>query len=282
VNRRTLGERARTWIDASLDEFAIAVESEGVLTPAKRHGELATVAALLLDHGDNLHARSWLDLAWKRFDDGELLVREIAVQPGSAAIYPAFRRHGHRSEALDRAIASVWPRITDPSVRLLLACSVAGTDIAAPLPLEQLLDDSVVGREPATWLVDERAAYMMSHVALFLAPTRSLPERHRRYIARSLPVWIARFGFAGYLDLVGEMIMVAHALGECVPDSEWQVLVDAQEPDGMMPFRAAWRGREVPPRVRFVASYHSTLTAYAAAAMCAHPSKATASVPASA
>jgi hypothetical protein len=268
--RRLLGERARAWIDASLDEFAIAVDSEGVLSPAKRHGELATVAALLLDHGENAHARSWLDLAWKRFDGGELLVREIEAQPGNAAVYPAFRRHGHRTGELDEAIASVWNRIADPTLRLLLACSVAGTEIAAPMPLDKLLDDSIVGREPATWLVDEHAAYVITHVALFLAPTHSLPERHRRYIARSLPVWLARFALAGYLDLVGEMVMVAHALGECVTDSEWQVLVDAQEPDGLMPFRAAWRGREVPPRSRFVANYHSTLTAYAAAAMCTH------------
>ena len=267
--RRHLGERARAWIDASLDEFAIAVESEGVLSPAKRHGELATVAALLLDGGDNVRAQAWLDLAWDRFGSGELLAREIQTQPALAAVYPAFRRHGYRSAELDGAVASVWDRVDDPTLRLLLACSVAGTEIAAPWPLDQLVDDSIVGREPPTWQVDDRTAYVISHVVLFLAPTRTLGERHRRYIARSLPAWLGRFAVAGYLDLVGEMVMVAHALGECVPDSEWQVLVDAQEPDGLMPFRAAWRGREVPARLRFIANYHSTLIAYAAAAMCA-------------
>jgi hypothetical protein len=54
-----------------------------------------------------------------------------------------------------------------------------------------------------------------------------------------------------------------------VPECEWQVLIDAQEDDGLVPFRAAWRGREVPARMRFVANYHSTLVAHAAAALCA-------------
>jgi hypothetical protein len=267
--RRLLGERARAWIDASLDQFPIAGEGEGVQEPAKRNAELATVAALLLDGGEDARARAWLALAWDRFGSGAQLARDIEAQPALVAVYPAFRRHGYHSPEADGAAASVWARVDDPTVRLLLACSFAGAGMAAPDALDRLLDDSILGRQPATWLIDERAAYVITHIVLFLAPKHALAERHRRYLARSLPVWISRSAAGGYLDLVAEFIMVAHALGECVPACEWQVLIDAQESDGLVPFRGAWRGREVPPRVRFVANYHSTLVAYAAAAMCA-------------
>jgi hypothetical protein len=106
------------------------------------------------------------------------------------------------------------------------------------------------------------------HVVWFLAPCGLLPDEFARYVRRSLPAWIGWFVRAGELDLVGESIMTAHALGECVPECEWQVLGDAQEPDGLLPFKAEWRGRDVPARARFEANYHSTLIALGAAAMC--------------
>ena len=260
---RVLGERARAWLDHSLSEFPVIADGESVPLAIKRIGELAMVAGILVDHGDAT-ARPWLELCWQWFDHGAALARWTADQPAFAAIYPAFHRHALRSDDVERAIAGALPAIVDPALRLLQASALASCGLPSPWDLDALLDESW----PAAPLVDARAAYIATHVVLFLAPVGRLAERHREQVRRSLPQWIARFAGAGDLDLVAEMIMVAHALGGCVPEADWNVLADAQEDDGLVPFRAAWRGRSVPPRVRFRASYHSALVTLAAASMC--------------
>jgi uncharacterized protein DUF6895 len=262
---RRLGERARAWLDRSIPEFPVIADGESALLAIKRIGELAMLAGTLIDHGDAT-ARPWLELCWRWFDHGAALARVTAEQPAFAAIYPSFHRHALRSEEVERAIGGALPAVVDPALRLLLASALAWCGLASPWDVDRLLDESWLASEPATF--DTRAAYVATHVVLFLAPVGRLGERHRRYVNRSLPSWIVRFAREGDLDLAAEMIMVAHALGHCVPERDWSVLADAQEDDGLVPFRAAWRGRAVPPRTRFCANYHSTLVALAAASMC--------------
>lgn len=264
---RTLGERARAWLDRSIPEFPVTAGGESAVMTIKRIGELAMVAGILLDHGDAT-ARPWLELCWRWFDHGAVLARVTAEQPAFAAIYPSFYRHALRSEEVERAIAGALPAVVDPALRLLQAAALARCGLASPWDLERLLDESWPGSQPETSLVDTRAAYIATHVVLFLAPVGRLGERQRDHVSRSLPAWIAQFARVGDLDLVAEMIMVAHVVGQCVPEHAWSVLADAQEDDGLVPFRAAWRGRSVPPRTRFRANYHSTLVAVAAAGMC--------------
>jgi hypothetical protein len=266
---RRLGEKARAWIDASLEELGTAHEGEGALGPIKRAGELAMTAALTLDRLDDPGARAWLELCWGRLDDGRALVHAIEGEPGVVAMYPAFHRHGLRSALVEEAIAAAVPRIDHPILQLLVACSLAPTGLEMPWQLDRLLRESFLDEEPATWLVNDRQAYVITHVALFLSPAELLPERYRRWILRSAPAWIALFARAADLDLVGELVMVTHVLGACAHTNEWKLLEDAQEDDGIVPFRLSWRGRAVPPRTRLIANYHSTLVAFGAAAMCA-------------
>jgi hypothetical protein len=233
----------------------------------KRVGELAMLAGILVDDGDPT-ARSWLELCWRWFDHGAALARVTLEQPAFAAIYPSFHRHALRSEDVERAIASALPAVVDPALRLLQASALAWCGLTSPWNLDGLLDESWLASEPATLLTDTRAAYIATHVVLFLAPVGRLSERHRSYVSRSLPAWLAHFARIGDMDLVAEMIMVAHVLGRCVPEGDWNVLADAQEDDGLVPFRAAWRGCSVPPRRRFHANYHSTLVTLGAASMC--------------
>jgi hypothetical protein len=236
---------------------------------AKRNGEIAMIAAHLVDAGDT-RGMPLLERAWERFECGAWVAREAARMPALATIYPPFWRHGLRDAALEDALARTAAAASDPALRLLVASAFVCCERTPPWSVTEIFAASELARRPATWSVDTRYAYLAMHVACSLAPRSLLPDEFMRYVQRSLPAWIGRFVCAGELDLVGESIMAAHALGNCVPACEWQVLLDAQEPDGLVPIKAEWRGRDVPARVRFEGNYHSTLVALGAAAMCGH------------
>lgn len=264
---RPLGQRARAWVENALSEFPVIVDGESVPLAIKRVGELAMVAGTLVDHGDP-SARPWLDLCWRWFDDGAMLARAITAQPAFAALYASFHRHALRSAEVEHAIAGALPGAADPALRLLLASALAWCGLTAPWDLDALLAQSWLAAAPASAPIPARDAYIATHVVLFLAPVGRLDAQLLDRIDDALPVWLEQFARAGDLDLVGELIMVAHALGHCVSRRWWDVLAGAQEDDGLVPFRAAWRGRPVPARTRFRANYHSTLAALAAASMC--------------
>jgi hypothetical protein len=268
---RALGENALGWIRAHEQAFETGSEADESTRVwfAKRNGELAMIGAYLLDRGD-LRGRELLDRAWARFEDGAWLTREAVRMPALATLYPAFWRHGLRDKALEQAIVATAPTATDPALRLLVACAFVNCELAPPWDLAELLASGELSRRPATWTVDTRYAYLAMHVAWALVPSRLLPDTLAEYLRRSLPAWISWFARSGELDLLGEAIITTHTLGECVPASEWQVLGDAQEPDGLVPFKLAWRGRAAPARARFDANYHSTLVALGAAAVCDH------------
>lgn len=235
----------------------------------KRTAELAVIAATLLDVG-HPDGRILLEKCWGRLGNGATLEKLAPAVPAVATIYVAFWRHGLRSDVLERALVEAAPAAEEPAVRLLVTCALRVCGLPAPWDLEELLRDSWIGGLPPTWQVTIHDAYIATHVVLFLAPAGLLPELYCRYLRRAVPVWFALFARAGHVDLVGELIMTAHALGDCVAPTEWQYLFDAQEPDGLVPFRLAWRGREVPVHTRFQGNYHSTLVGLAACTMCQH------------
>jgi hypothetical protein len=244
-------------------------EAADSLPFVKRTAELAFIAATLADAGDP-DGRAMLERCWTRLGRGAVLLHLAATIPAVATVYVPFWRHGLRSPALERAMVSIAPAAAEPATRLLIACALRACELPAPWPLEALLDASWLGGFPATWRITDREAYVVTHLVLYLAPAGLLPARYRTYLRRALPAWIALFARAGDLDLVAELIMAAHALGDCVDTTEWQLLIDAQEPDGLVPFRLAWKGREAPAETRFRCNYHSTLVALAACAMCSH------------
>jgi len=268
VSMRELGEQALAWVMTHESELASTTDVLGAPTPvwfAKRNGELALVAALLADRGD-ARGSALLERAWDRFERGAWLAREAPQMPAIATIYPPFWRHGLRRAELETALA--MPATGEPALRLLIASAHASRDRARSVT--ELLAESELAARPATWLVDTRYAYLAMHVAWFLAPSGLLPDELEQFLRRSLPAWISWFTRTGELDLLAEAIITAHVLGECVPGCEWQVLVDAQESDGLVPFKAAWRNQQAPARARFEANYHSTLVALGAAAVCDH------------
>ncbi len=268
--RRGVRQLAQAWVRAHEPEFGLASDDpEERQSFLKRNSELAAIAGMLVDAGD-AEARGWIERCWQRFERGAVLAREIETMPALATTYVPFWRHGLRSAELEHAIASHAARATHPALRMLIGCALRACELPAPWDVDQLLAESWLASEPATWLITAEQAYIAAHVVLFLAPRGLVPAQHVPYLLRSLPVWIAHFVRAGDLDLLAELVVVAHALGTCVPASEWQVLIDAQETDGMVPFRLAWRNREVAPHVRFHGNYHSTLLTLAACATCAH------------
>ncbi len=268
--RFAAGLLAQTWVERHEHWFARGAGEGACAGPfVKRTAELAVIAAQLIDGGYR-SGRPLLERCWERFDKGAELVKLAATSPVVATIYVAFWRHGLRSPDLEHMLTRDLYATDDASVRLLSACALQACGLPAPWDLAGLLRDSWVGGMPPTWQVTPHEAYVATHVALFLAPTGQLPDGYRAYLRRAIPVWIALFARAGDLDLVGELIMTAHLLGDCVDPTEWRYLLDAQEPDGLVPFRLAWRGRAVPPEVRFHGNYHSTLVTVAACAMCCH------------
>ncbi|HEY0252833.1 MAG TPA: hypothetical protein VGC41_14960 [Kofleriaceae bacterium] len=258
---REVGEKALAWVIANEANFA----ADAPLWFAKRNGELALVAALLLDAGDE-RGRPLLQRAWERFEAGAWLVREAPNMPALATVYPPFWRHGFREPVLEQTFATTSVSATDPALRLLLACAHRNCELPPPWNIGELLATGELATRPATWEIDTRFAYLAMHVA-WAGP---LPAELATYVRRSLPAWISWFVRTGEIDLLGEAIMTSHVLGDCVPPAEWRVLGEAQEADGLVPFKQAWRGREVPARARFEASYHSTLVALGAAALCTH------------
>ena len=261
-----LGERALEWIERHEAELVGADDPALVL---KYNGELAAIAALLADRGDARGA-ALLARCWARLEHGRRLQREVAKAPALATMYPPFWRHGLRDDGFELAAVAAAASAGDATLRLLIACALHACDLASPWQLDDLLAASCLGRMPPTWKVTLRDVYVAAHVVLFCAPRGQLADDHVRYVLRSAPVWIADLARGGELDLLGELVMTVHALGACVPPCEWQVLVDAQDCDGMIPFRLAWRGRDVAPLVRLRGNYHSTLVAIGASAMCRH------------
>lgn len=268
--RATARARARGWIATHDAAFARGPdEAVDALAFVKRVAELAVIADALIGAGDP-DGRAVLETCWDRLERGAVLARLAPATPPVATVYVPFWRHGLRNEELERLLVAAAAAVDERPVRLLITCALRACELAAPWDLDAQLRDSWLGSIPATWQVSSREAYIVTHVVLFLAPANLLPVPYRTYLRRAIPAWIALFARAGDLDLVAELVMTAHALGDCVDAAEWQFLLAAQEDDGMMPFRLAWRGQQVAAEARFLANYHSTLVTLAACAMCTH------------
>lgn len=265
--RTQLRERAWEWISRNDDSFRADGEAADTHAFIKRTAELATVAEVLAHNGD-ARGREMVETCWKRFECGAALAR-VAHFPAVVTAYVPFYRQGLRDAKLETALAASAHSATTPDVRLLVACALRACELPSPWDLEELLAASIIGQRPPSWRITDRDAYVITHVILYLAPTNALSNEHRNYLRRTLPVWIAIFGRAQHVDLVAELVMAAHALGDCVAHPEWSILCDAQEADGLVVFRSDWRGR-VPPEQRFANNYHSTLVAFAACVMCTH------------
>jgi hypothetical protein len=262
--------RARAWVTAHDASFArMPDEPPDSLPFVKRVAELAVIADVLIRVGDP-DGRTLLETCWDRLERGAIIARLAPATPPVATVYVPFWRHGLRNAELETAVVASASAVDERPVQLLITCALRACELTAPWDLDALLRDSWLGSFPGTWQVSSREAYIATHIVLFLAPTELLPAAYRTYLRRAIPAWIALFARAGDLDLVAELVMTAHALGDCVDAAEWQFLFAAQEPDGLMPFRLAWRGQEVPAEARFLANYHSTLVTLAACATCSH------------
>jgi hypothetical protein len=269
VARASARQRAWDWVVDHDELFVLApYEQPSEQAFIKRTGELAAIAAVLVD-ANHTNARELLDRSWARLGHGDRLAT-LAIHPAVATVYVPFWRHGLRHRELERVLVANAKTIEQPQVRLLVAGALGACELAAPWDLDELLAESWLGAFPATWSITEQDAYVVTHLIFYLAPAGLLPARYRTFLRRAIAVWIGLFARAGDMDLVAELIMAAHVLGDCVDVMEWKFLLDAQEPDGLVPFRRAWRGLRAPPALRFQANYHSTLVALAACAMCSH------------
>jgi hypothetical protein len=133
---------------------------------------------------------------------------------------------------------------------------------------QALVDRSILASEPNAALMDESAAYQLTHAAMYLTALGTRPpsarvdtdESHRQRISALL----VRFVAEQHWDLVGELLLSWSALElgpSPVCEGAWWALLGVVEPGGAVaqPRRRGEREPKPEPRVPFLQRYHTTL-----------------------
>lgn len=272
--------QAKSWVQANLASFRLPppriLDDKTLVRSIKALGELAQTASLLLrlDPADET-AAGWLTLGWSELREGALLAGVLQRFPQLIAlgmVYPPYHRHGFHSDALRDAFAHAAAQLrADDRQRFPVAMALRALGLPSPWSHDELLKLTLLAREPAAWTLTPARAYELTHEVFYLTGCGQSPDglttRQQDYLRGCLPSWLSGTSAAGMFDLLAEIIMVQHCLpGPCIPEEHWQVLAAAQTSDGQVPFSAAISPKsQVPP---FAASYHSTLAALMAGAMC--------------
>lgn len=252
-----------------------------VLPAFKRLGELA-MAAELRERRQTGSGRAWLDAAWEMLDRGEALLQWLPQIPALIALYPPFARSGFRSPpiaALCRQDDFQRGALAMPS-RLQFALRLALIDCELPAPgdyRDAMAEEPLVHHPPAS-AVSSADQYAIAHAVFWLTDFGRLPARldaeHARYCRAALPLLISRALSVGNIDLLAELMLTAHCLGDCAPPSAWRALFQCQAENGLVV-----RGLCDDPRVWlrdrteaqiYWENAHSTLTSLMAACLCPH------------
>lgn len=252
------------------------IADQTLVRSIKALGELAQAASLLLrlDPSDEA-VRGWLALGWNELREGALLADVLGRFPQLAAlgmIYPPYHRHGFVSAALRDAFAQAAAQLrADDRQRFPIAMALRALRLPNPWSHDELMKVTLIARAPAPWTLTPARLYELTHEVFYLTGCSQSPDgltaRQQDYLRGALPSWLSGSSSAGMFDLLAEIIMVQHCLpGPCIPEEIWQVLAAVQTLDGQIPFSAMSTSKsQVAP---FAASYHSTLTALMAGAMC--------------
>jgi hypothetical protein len=267
--RDEVAQGALRWLRASTRRLRRARRIEDV----KRLTEIAIVADLLhrrREAGEPLvpldETRRLLRGCWTALSRGEA-IRALVVRDGAwgflATSYVPFFRHGLRSATLERTLREVLS--TTEYRPLHFARWVAAAQRALGGAIGH--PPRAVSRWPARWLGRRPTVadvYVLTHDVFLGTDFGRRPPGHpmRHALRRRLPDLLERCARKGLLDLVAELAIVAHCLGDCVPATVWQSLWSAQRQDGTVPFSR--RSHSIHR------DYHSTLVTLAACAVCLH------------
>lgn len=270
--RAPLATRALAWVDAHLDDFAMPADRDDgrELAGIKALGELGLVIWLLhraagRDPEAGAAGERFLAFARRELDDGDRIAPLVERTPALSLLvllYATYHRLGMRSPALERAIERHLAAVP-PSIALMAGRAARSVGMTVPWTDDDAVAETAFGQRRPPWALTRAQVYETTHVVFSLTDYALEPlGSGADYVRCWLPVWLLHYRELGYLDLVAELISTWHCVeAGCVPRAAWQVLADAQRPDGSVPYGAAPGGG---------ADYHSTLMALAAALVCEH------------
>jgi hypothetical protein len=277
-----LGERAWRWLEANHPEFALPTDVAAAELDVARHlkplSELALTGSIAMREGTTGRhaagvAHALVEFGWTQLRDGDVLwqiQRERPLDTIPLECYAPFVRAGHRHTELDTLLAHLAElhatRGLEHAPNRVLAVAnserLLGLDTTWDLPT--LTERTWLGATPEPWAADLATLYAMTHTVYHLTDWGARPcglsARIQDYLRAWLPAWLEVYLEAGHWDVVVELLLVDLCLTEPgYPAQTWKRLVDAQQPDGMLPAEA-WRDVRNPSTLARN-HYHSTVVA---------------------
>lgn len=292
---RQLGTGALRWIKSNLAHFTASSPDDdlALARDVKPIAELGLACDLIARAGaarslsiDPTVPVQLISHCWKQLGQGEHLRRLLLTYPdlfSLVTVYPPFARAGLRNSALESVIRSLSTdsgvsALEFPAWRLLdFATALRALKLPSPWTLQHEFGNTWLGKEPNPWTLSDSAAYSFTHTVFYMTDfgvrPRDLPVRTRKYASRWVPVWSSYYARVQNLDLLGEMVMVAHCLGLRVPSDLLVALLRGQRRNGSVPGPAGigeimgMPSGEKSRRNQFLLDYHTTVVALMASAL---------------
>ncbi len=197
-------------------------------------------------------ARRWIELAWRRTRHGDLFAEALANEPAMTSLamtYSQFHRHGLRNERFEQLLVQ---RASEPRhewfVQLATACAYRSLGLPSGHDVDALLSQAWCVRIPDLQIADIGRMYETTHVIMWLG--HDIPADACDRLRRFVPRWIDHYRAVKNPDLVAELVVAAHVLGERGSDATWRWLLDLQTDDGSL--------REMDSPTRVLGRWHVT------------------------
>lgn len=279
-DKAAAAERAIGWVESRRSEFALPAgeTGEGTLRALKPIGELVLIAEKLV-RGDSPHSargRAWLAWAWEALDGGDLLLDILAARPDLiilSTVYASFDQCGFVNRRLRETIESVHEMDAIRAIefpywrRLDVRHAMAG--LHRTRLGEDAMDGSWLSFRPEPWLLNDDAAYAVTHEIFYATDYGGHPAgvagELGDYLRLWLPVWLRIYQRRRNFDLFAELLMCAGYLGFAdIHEAGLPALLAEQMPDGAFPGPAGSAANLITSatpgaRAHFLRNYHTTL-----------------------
>jgi hypothetical protein len=298
---RTLAREALRWIDANVEHFSPLGGSDA-REDAERHKAFVELALLvwrlrrepdlrdtpelerLLDFVDAVFALEPFRERLVRLDDLFVMYALLYAVLDEAGRIDGDQERRRMQRVLDCSTVEVAERPAHRMLEVRQVLDAAG--LRHSLPSYGALADRTILSAPITLVRStENDAYSITHDVFYLSdwgcsPVRGLSPAVRRRTSRTVDELLGMHVYARHWDLVGELLLAAHFLGNTRTGfyrCGWHALHDAQEPDGAVP-GPTYDAGEVEARAEeqrrtylFTECYHPTLVAALVGALCPPP-----------
>lgn len=208
-------------------------------------------------------ARRWIDLAWNRTRRGDLFAEALASNPAWTSLamtYAQFHRHGLRNARFEELLGNHADSVTQEwLVSLANACAYRTLGLASSNDVHELAAQAWCVRIQEHQIADVGRMYETTHVIMWLGRSDLSPGVRDR-LRRFLPRWIDHYRVVKNPDLLAELVVAAHHLGDCTSDETWQWLLALQTEDGSL--------REMDSPTRVLGRWHVTFAFAFALATC--------------